>query len=315
MNFLLKILKGGLIGIAAVIPGFSGGTIACIVGCYDEILEAVGGIRKHFKQSILTLLPYVLGIIIFALALLLPITWGLNNFPLITVSLFAGLLIGGLPSFYKNIRGKAEPKNILSAVICGLVVLAIVIPSLFIGSNYGISLVSAPWYMYLLVLLMGFIGATALVVPGISGSMILLILGFYNPIMDTVKAFIASVLSVLNVNISLDYSSPLLPEVIGVDYILPSFGLCLCFGVGILLGFYIVSKIMKFLLNRYPAPTYFGIFGFILASLVGIYAQPTYYEVIDFWTIFFVILFLVSGFFISYLLSVFAEKKSIKSEV
>ena len=59
----------------------------------------------------------------------------------------------------------------------------------------------------------------------------------------------------------------------------------------------------------------FGIFGFILASLVGIYAQPTYYDVIDFWTIFFVILFLVSGFFISYLLSVFAEKKSIKSEV
>ena len=315
MNFLLKILKGGLIGIAAVIPGFSGGTIACIVGCYDEILEAVGGIRKHFKQSILTLLPYVLGNIIFALALLLPITWGLNNFPLITVSLFAGLLIGGLPSFYKNIRGKAEPKNILSAVICGLVVLAIVIPSLFIGSNSGISLVSAPWYMYLLVLLMGFIGATALVVPGISGSMILLILGFYNPIMDTVKAFIASVLSVLNINITLDYSSPLLPESIGVDYIIPSFGLCLCFGVGILLGFYIVSKIMKFLLNRYPAPTYFGIFGFILASLVGIYAQPTYYENIDFWTIFFVGLFLISGFFISYLLSVFAEKKSVKSEV
>ena len=315
MNFLLKILKGGLIGIAAVIPGFSGGTIACIVGCYDEILEAVGGIRKHFKQSILTLLPYVLGIIIFALALLLPITWGLNNFPLITVSLFAGLLIGGLPSFYKNIRGKAEPKNILSAVICGLVVLAIVIPSLFIGSNSGISLVSAPWYMYLLVLLMGFIGATALVVPGISGSMILLILGFYNPIMDTVKAFIASVLSVLNINITLDYSSPLLPEVIGADYILPSFGLCACFGIGILLGFYIVSKIMKFLLNKYPSTTYFGIFGFILASLVGIYAQPTYYENIDFWTIFFVVLFLISGFFISYLLSVFAEKKSVKSEV
>ena len=83
LDFLLKIVKGGFIGVAAVIPGFSGGTIACIVGIYDELIEAISGIRKHFKESVLTLLPYLIGAAIFAAIFITPITWGVDKHPFI----------------------------------------------------------------------------------------------------------------------------------------------------------------------------------------------------------------------------------------
>lgn len=311
IKFLFNILKGGLIGVAAVIPGFSGGTIACIVGVYDEIIESISDFRKHPKQSIKILLPYLLGILIFALLLILPITWGINNYPLVTVSLFAGLLLGGLPSFYKNIDGQATVKNIIWAILGGLIVLAIVIPSLFSGNNY-ISLINAPWYMYLIVLAMGIIASAALVVPGISGSMVLLIIGFYNPIMDTIKGFIASVMSALGHPLNLDFSSGEMINVIGKDFIVPSLGLVVCFGIGILVGFIMISKIMKYLLTHHKTITYFAIFGFILGSFVGIYAKKSYYDKLDTIQIIIAIILLVIGFIVSFALARLAQNKEEK---
>ena len=310
MKFLLKILKGGMIGIAAVIPGFSGGTIACIMGCYDELIEAISGVRKHFKKSILTLLPYVIGIVVFALAFIIPISWGLDHHPLITVSLFAGLLIGGLPSFYENIKGRANKVNILAAVGAALVVIGIIVPSLFSGNTY-ISLATPQFWMYVVLFFMGILGSAALVIPGISGSMVLLLIGFYNPIMDTIKAFIASCLSAIGHPIEMDYFSNEINLVVGNNYILPSFGLLLCFGIGILVGFFLISKLMKFLLSKYNAPTYFAIFGFILASLVGIYTDGSYYQNIAPITYVLAIIAIVIGFVTSYLLSKLAAKKSV----
>lgn len=310
LNFLINVFKGGLIGIAAVIPGFSGGTIACIVGVYDDIIEAISGIRKHFKQSVITLLPYILGILLFAIALIVPITWGINNYPLITISLFAGLLLGGIPSFYKNVQGHESLKNFMWGIFGFLIVLAIVIPSLFSGNNY-ISLVSAPWYMYIVVLLMGCIAASALVIPGISGSMVLLIIGFYNPIMDVIKGFIASCMSALGKDISMDFASQSMLEVIGKDFIGPSLGLIICFGIGIVIGFIIISKIMKYLLSKHRVVTYFVILGFIIGSLVGIYANGTYYLHLDWIQIVLALVCLLVGFILSFYMAKLASKKTL----
>ncbi len=314
LNFFFNIFKGGLIGIAAVIPGFSGGTIACIIGVYDDIIESISGFRKHPKQSIKTLLPYILGILIFALLLIIPITWGINNHPLITVSLFAGLLLGGLPSFYKNIQNNTEIKNFAWGIIGLVLILAIIIPSLFVGEKY-ISLISAPWYMYLLVMLMGVIASSALVVPGISGSMVLLIIGLYNPIMDTIKGFISSIFTAINHPIDMSFSSPNMNEVIGADFILPSLGLIICFGIGIIIGFIIVSKIMKFLLTKYKTPTYFAIFGFIIGSFVGIYAKPSYYLNLNWVSYVLAVIAILIGFFLAFYLGNIASKKNISNNI
>ena len=306
LDFLMKIVKGGFIGVAAVIPGFSGGTIACIVGIYDELIEAISGIRKHFKESILTLLPYLLGAAIFAALLITPITWGVDKHPFITVSLFTGLMLGGLPSFCNTIKGKASKTNILALLLGAIAVVAIIIPSLSSGGAYNESLMTPSWYTYLILFLIGILGSCALVVPGISGSMILLILGFYNPIMDTIKGFLHSI----GISIG-DFSTAFNPSILENDYYLfQSFGLLACFGIGIIVGFFVISKIMKYLLTNHKIITYFAILGFILASIIGIYANPTYYESLNHIDIILAIIFLVVGCVGSYFLTKLADNKS-----
>lgn len=308
MKSIINILKGVLIGIAAIIPGFSGGTIACVVGCYDELIEAVSGIGKHFKQSVLTLLPFLLGILIGAMSIF-PISWGLNNYPLVTVCLFAGLLIGSIPSFHKNIKGKSNKNNILSAVICGTIFLVIIILNLTIGEGNYVSLNSSAWWAYIVLLLAGMIGSAALVVPGISGSMVLMILGFYNPIMDIIKGFIQVVGNSLGLNLSLDFASSQFAESLNNGFILPAIFMILCFGIGIIIGFYLISKLMKYLLTKHKTATYFAIFSFILVSLVGIYAVPSYYEGLSPLEIVLSIVFLILGGLGSFYISKLAEKK------
>lgn len=308
MKSIINILKGVLIGIAAIIPGFSGGTIACVVGCYDELIEAVSGIGKHFKQSVLTLLPFLLGILIGAMSIF-PISWGLNNYPLVTVCLFAGLLIGSIPSFHKNIKGKSNKNNILSAVICGTIFLVIIILNLTIGEGNYVSLNSSAWWAYIVLLLAGMIGSAALVVPGISGSMVLMILGFYNPIMDIIKGFIQVVGNSLGLNLSLDFASSQFAESLNNGFVLPAIFMILCFGIGIIIGFYLISKLMKYLLTKHKTATYFAIFSFILVSLVGIYAVPSYYEGLSPLEIVLSIVFLILGGLGSFYISKLAEKK------
>lgn len=306
LDFLLKIVKGGFIGVAAVIPGFSGGTIACIVGIYDELIEAISGIRKHFKESVLTLLPYLLGAAIFAAIFITPITWGVDKHPFITVSLFTGLMLGGLPSFCNTIKGKTSKTNILALLLGAIAVVAIIIPSLSSGGAYNESLMTPSWYTYLILFLIGILGSFALVVPGISGSMILLILGFYNPIMDTIKGFLHSIgLSLGEFSTSFDTS-----VLENGSYLFQSFGLLACFGIGIIVGFFVISKLMKYLLTNHKIITYFAILGFILASIVGIYANPTYYESLNHIDIILAIIFLVIGCVGSYFLTKLADNKS-----
>lgn len=317
MKSLIKILKGVLIGIAAIVPGFSGGTIACIVNCYDELIEAISGIKKHFKQSILTLLPYLLGILIGALSIF-PISWGLNNYPLITVCLFAGLLIGSMPSFYNNIKGKATKNNLLSAFICGILFLGLIITNLCIGNGNYVNLNNV-WWVYIVLVFVGAIGSAALVVPGISGSMMLMIIGFYNPIMDTIKGFIQSILMACGNDISLDFN-PNFNGTLGTSFIVPSLFMLLCFALGIIIGFYLISKLMKYLLTNHKDATYYAIFSFILVSLVGVYAVPSYYDFKGLTTsqitiqIVLSIVFLIVGFVCSFFLTKLADKKINKIE-
>lgn len=309
MNYLFKILKGILIGIAAIIPGFSGGTIACIAGCYDEIIEAISGIRIHFKKSIVTLIPYVIGILIGACSLFI-VSWGLKYYPLITICLFAGLLLGSLPSFCQNIKGQINKKSVLIAVISGLLFLGLILLNLFMGEGNYFELNSSYFWVYILLFFAGALGSAALVVPGISGSMMLMIIGFYNPIMDTIKGFIESACGLIGIEISMDYYSSNVANLVGNGYILPAMFMLICFALGIIIGFYLISKLMKYLLSNHRSTTYHVILAFILVSLVGIYAVPEYYNNLDPLQIVLAIIFLIIGGVISFFISKVAEKKA-----
>ena len=104
-GFLRDLLAGMCIGVAFIIPGFSGGSVAAILGVYEKMVNAIANIFKEMKKSILTLLPIGIGLVLGAAALLFPLEFMLSRFPLPTVSIFVGLALGGLPTMRGKLPG------------------------------------------------------------------------------------------------------------------------------------------------------------------------------------------------------------------
>ena len=83
IGFLANVLRGVAIGVAFIIPGFSGGSVAAILGIYEKLVSSVADLFKKFKQSIAFLFPVLLGMILGIAALILPIQWGIRHYPII----------------------------------------------------------------------------------------------------------------------------------------------------------------------------------------------------------------------------------------
>ncbi|MDE7295903.1 MAG: DUF368 domain-containing protein, partial [Clostridia bacterium] len=286
------ILRGVAIGVAFIIPGFSGGSVAAILGIYEKLVGAIADLFKNFKKNILILLPILLGMLLGIAALILPIQWGIKNYPIPTVTLFVGLAIGGLPSVTDKMKGgKIRYTHILAGIIPLLAAAALC----FLPQGQEVNLFELNFGGYLLLVLIGIVGSCALVVPGISGSMLLLIFGYYNPLVQLVTEHL------------------LHGDSVGICLLV-----VLCVGIGIVIGFFGISVLMKFLLKKFPRGTYFAIFGFIVGSIPAVYFSTAkdagltasmlsslspWYWVVS-------VLFLAIGIALSYFLVWYARKKS-----
>ena len=244
--FFRDLAVGMCIGVAFIIPGFSGGSVAAILGIYEKMVGAIANIFKEFKKSVITLLPIVLGLVIGAVSLLYPLGYFLERFPLPTVSIFVGLAIGGLRSMLGRVKGKPTSNDVIALSIP--LVAAVLI--CFVPGAGDVELFNIGLGGYILLFLVGMIGSCALVVPGISGSMLLLILGYYKPL----------------INLITDHLFKL--KDIGACILV--LGSC---GAGMVLGFFLISVIMKKLLEKYPRGTFFAIIGFIIGSLPTVYVS------------------------------------------
>ncbi len=243
-GFLYDMLCGVAIGVAFIIPGFSGGSVAAILGIYERLVGAIADIFKNFKKSFMTLLPIGIGLVLGVVALLFPLGWALEAYPLPTVCIFVGLTIGGLPSITENLKGRIRPANILALAIP--LILTLMISFLPIGED--VNLFTLDFGGYMLLIAIGLIGSTALVVPGISGSMLLLILGYYNPIVRMITDHL------------------LRGEDIGKSLLVLG-----CTALGISVGFFLISILLKWLFQKCPRGTYFAILGFIVGSIPTVY--------------------------------------------
>ncbi len=292
VEFLANVLRGAAIGVAFIIPGFSGGSVAAILGIYEKLVGSIADIFKKFKQSILFLLPILLGMVLGIAALIFPIQWGLAHYPIPTVTLFVGLSIGGLPSITEKVKGKPQWHN----AVAFLIPCAVAACMLFLPTGHNVDLFHLPASGYFLLILIGAVGACALVVPGISGSMLLLIFGYYTPLVELVTK---NLIRGQNVGISI--------------------AVLACAGVGVLVGFFAISVLMKFLLKKFPRGTYFAILGFILGSVVAVYfttvkntdaALAYLYASPWYWVV--TVLLLFVGIALSYALVWYARKKQNK---
>ena len=245
-GFIRDLLAGACIGVAFIIPGFSGGSVAAILGVYEKMINAIANIFKEMKKSIITLLPIGIGLVLGAAALLFPLEFMLTRFPLPTVSVFVGLALGGLPTMRGKLPGGLRRLEMYSFSIA--LVLAALLS--FIPTGADVDLFGLSFGGYVLLFVVGIIGASALVVPGISGSMLFLILGYYNPIITLITKHL---------------------------FRFDNLGRCVLVlgscGFGIVVGFFLISILMKHLIGKHPRDTYAAIIGFIIGSLPTVYVS------------------------------------------
>lgn len=264
-NGIMNFVKGVFVGVANIIPGVSGGTIAVILGIFDELIAAVNRIRTQLKKSLSLLIPIGLGAGVGILLFSKLIKYSLEHFPAPTNLFFTGLILGSIPFIYKKATSKDFRWGYAVSLVLamGIVVLFAVmkppesgqiIRELTVGSFFSI-------------LFSGLIAAAAMVIPGVSGSFVMILLGMYETVLTAIDE--------MNVLI-------LIPLAIGV-----------------LLGLILIVKLIAFVMDKFFGYTYYAILGFILGSLFGMFYNKELYETISFPIIASCIVTLTAGFFLA----------------
>ncbi len=264
--FFKRFFAGMGIGAGAAIPGVSGAAVAVIFKVYEEIIAAVNNFRKQFGYALKVLIPILLGIICAVIPCIILFSIAFEHFLFILISLFAGFLIGSFPGITDEVKGvKPNKKQIIIIIVGALFVITLGALSVILGDAINLQGLfdQMPWWLYLVLIPVGAIAAVALTVPGLSGSLILLIIGFYRPLVDHAKGWSGDI-------IHGDFS-----------HIGQLLGMLATFAVGCVIGVVLVSKIMSVLLRKYKNSTFFGIIGFILGSIVVLffnYESVNYYK-------------------------------------
>lgn len=250
MNMFKNIIKGMMIGIANIMPGVSGGTLAVSMGIYDKLIHCITHILSEFKESMKFLLPIFAGAGIALVALTFVIEALFQYYPIPTNLLFIGLIVGGLPPVVTKVKSH---KLSFGHILAGLLFFALVVGMAMMGDNGSrqvtLNLGIVPMIKLVLV---GIIAAATMIIPGVSGSMVLLILGYYEPIIQQITAFCTAV-------ITLDMAGILH----GIAILLP-------FGIGVLIGILGIAKIIEIIFEKYPVYAYCAIIGLIAASPIAI---------------------------------------------
>lgn len=246
---ILLVIKGFIMGIANIIPGVSGGTLALILGIYEDFIGAISHFFSNLKKNICFLIPIAIGMLLAIASLSRVIDYSYKHFPIPTSLFFVGLVLGGIPMLVGKVRGKKEVKQASSYVIFALTFLLVMVMAcsdFIFGEGLKVSFANMGLVQYLLLFIVGVVAAATMVIPGVSGSLVLMLLGYYYPVLIVIKE--CTKLQNLGSNII----------ILGV------------FGVGVLLGIVLISKLIEFLFQKYETKTYFGVLGFIVASVLAI---------------------------------------------
>lgn len=282
-NLINQLLRGVVIGVANIIPGVSGGTMMVSMGIYDTLIHCITHLFKEFKKSIKTLLPYAVGMLVGIVALASVINWGLENHPLPTNTLFIGLILGGLGPLLK----KVDTKKINAAAVIAFIALFALIIWLGIQRKDSIQNAESIDMNVLQMLIMVFIGMIAsatMIIPGVSGSLVLMLLGYYKPVVNALSTLKDGLFS-LNFDLMGQPVLMLLP-----------------FLLGIVLGIFGVAKLIEWLTARFPTPTYCGVLGLVVASPISLLIQ-TDLSGVSVLTVIISVVTLAAGFAGAYLLA------------
>lgn len=239
MQHILAALYGLVFGIANIIPGVSGGTMLVVFGCYDKVCGALSLNFKEIKKNIVFLVFFGIGAVIGIVGFSFVITWLFGSFPTATYMFFMGLIVGSVPLIIRCATVKqqftpvcAVPFLLALALVVGLAMLENAGGETAAASAEGV-------FGFLIYLAAGFVAAVAMIIPGVSGSFIMVLFGTYATVIASIKA--------------LDFTV-LIPTAIGVI-------------AGIILG----ARFITFMLKRWRLMVFSAILGLVAGSLYAIF--------------------------------------------
>ena len=177
MRLVLRVLQGVLIGVGAVLPGISGGVLCVVFGIYKPVMELLSNPLRNFKTHVPKLLPVIVGMGVGFLGVAKILAFFLETYPDPSVCLFIGLIVGMLPSLFREAGEQGRPKGSwVSMGVAFVFILALLTSlnlfSVSIAPNFG-------WYLFC-----GFCLALSVIAPGMSFSTLLMPLGLYTPFVD-----------------------------------------------------------------------------------------------------------------------------------
>lgn len=236
MGLIVNFLKGIAIGISFLVPGVSGGTMAIILGVYDDLIHSISAFFKEMKKNIIFLAQIGAGGVVGLLLFSKLISYALENFRFPMTYLFIGVILGGLPVLWKKCTDAGDNKWDFLYLVAGFIIVVVMTlePSKIVDLANSTGIVNI-----LFLLLAGFITAVALILPGISTSFMLLTLGLYDITLESIN----------NLNVAF-----LAPLAIGC-------------GIGVLA----TTKLLENLMQKHTRRTYLVILGFVVGSLLQVF--------------------------------------------
>ncbi len=265
MSHIVNFVKGIIIGIAVVIPGLSGSIFAVVVGLYEKMINAVSEFRKDIKKNILFLLPIVIGAVIGVLLSTKLVLMLCQTYTQQAYFFFIGLVLGSIPLVLRKLKlKKFHPAYLLITVFCiGLVLLMSFVSG---GEGTGDGAASAVYYLTgfrdgIVILFAGFLSCALMSIPGVSGSVTLMVIGQYNKVYGAVSE-----------------CTDLLKYLIKGDFTKAgeasrSLWLVAVFAIGGVLGFVLISKLIAALLRRFECQTYYGVAGMVIGAVLTLFLQ------------------------------------------
>lgn len=259
MNFIINAFRGFFMALADSVPGVSGGTIAFILGFYDKFINSldklVYGNKQDKKEAIKFLIKLGFGWLIGMTSAILILTKLFENNIYEVSSLFLGMILLSIPLVIKAEKQclKGKYYNVLFLVIGVLIVSLITYFNPMSSSEKVIDITNMNIGLGIYMFVAAMTAISAMVLPGISGSTLLLIFGLYIPIMTAIKELMK-----MNFN-----------------YFIP----ILIFGIGVLVGVVLIIKLVKIALEKYRSQTVYLIIGLMVGSLYAIVMGPTTLDV------------------------------------
>lgn len=236
MNFFKDFFKGVAIGAGAILPGISSGVLCVIFGIYETLLNCVLNFFKNIKQNFKILFPIALGALCGIILLGNILKYVFYAYPIQTKFIFIGLILGSIPALVKKVNSKEKFK----VHYLFYLFLSFCVGVFFVILENKLSVASSPTeYSYIFLIFSGFLMSAGVVIPGISSTLILMLLGVYD-------AYLTSV--------AILYLPLLIPM-----------------AIGLVVGSLFCMKLIKWLLDKFYAPTFYCIIGFTIGSIFVLY--------------------------------------------